>query len=85
MSLPKSHVDCENYLAIDVFKGFCSQRKTMVIADDDSCVNFHPARKCKLCQKFTHTEETLGLCMEKTMAYPEMYAKTCEWFEMKEP
>jgi hypothetical protein len=85
MSEPKSHVDCENYLTIDVFKGFCSQGKTMVMADDDACVKFYPAMKCKQCKKFTPTEETLGLCMNKTVAYPEMYAKTCEWFEQKDP
>jgi hypothetical protein len=85
MSQPRSHVDCENYLPIDVFKGFCSPGKTMVMADDDACVNFHPALKCKLCKNYTPTEETLGLCMDKTVAYPEMYAKTCEWFEQKAP
>ncbi len=83
MSQPNSHVDCENYLPIDVFKGFCSPRKTMVMADNSSCENFHPAMKCKLCKNYSSTEETLGLCMDKTVAYPEMYAKTCEWFEKK--
>ncbi len=83
MSQPKSHVNCENYLAIDVFKGLCSLKKTMVMADDDACVNFHPALKCKLCKNYTPIEETLGLCMDKAVAYPEMYAKTCEWFEQK--
>ena len=83
MSQPKSHVNCENYLAIDVFKGLCSLKKTRVMADDDACVNFHPALKCKLCKNYTPIEETLGLCMDKAVAYPEMYAKTCEWFEQK--
>ena len=84
MSQSKSHVDCENYLTIDVFKGLCSLTKAMVMADDGACESFHQARKCKLCKKYTPTEETLGMCMDKAVAYPEMYAKTCEWFEQKD-
>lgn len=53
------------------------------MADDDACVNFDPVMKCKLCKNFTFTEKTLGLCMDKTVAYPEMYAKTCEHFHKR--
>ena len=85
MSESKHHVDCENYLTIDVFKGICKIGKTMIMADDNACQNFNPAKKCKLCNNYTPTDETLGLCMNKTIAYPEMYSKTCKWFEVKIP
>ncbi len=80
------HVDCREYLPIDVFKGFCSLRKEKVMADDSSCEKYHPAMKCRLCGNYTPSSngESLGLCMEKSVAYPEMLAKTCEWFRWKD-
>jgi hypothetical protein len=77
----KNHVDCIMYQAIDVFKGLCLKNKTKVFADEKACESYSPAKKCKNCINYTSEEELLGLCMNKTVAYPEMLAKTCETFE----
>ena len=72
--------DCEKYLAIDVFKGLCSLNKEMKMADEKICNDFKPAKKCKLCKHYTPKEEFLGTCMDKTLAYPDLLAKTCKDF-----
>ena len=82
--MTEQHVDCIEYLPIDVFKGFCTKKKNKIMADDAACEDFKPTRKCKLCENYNPTEENLGLCMSNTIAYPEMIAKTCEWFRGKD-
>lgn len=84
MTTQQYHTDCSEYLPTDVFKGFCTRKKSRVMADDKACEDFQQAKKCKLCKNYDPTEEYLGLCMGKTIAYPEMLAKTCEWFHWKD-
>jgi len=74
------HYDCKYFLMTDVFKGICKRDKTTIFADDAACENFEKARKCKNCNNFTTTDDDLGLCMNKFMAYPEMNAITCNDF-----
>ena len=80
------HVDCCEYLPIDVFKGFCTRTGEKVIADDSSCDEYRPAMKCRLCGNYTPASsgESMGMCMDKVAAYPGMLAKTCEWFKWKD-
>lgn len=75
-----THNDCKYYLATDVFKGICKRDKSNVNADDASCEHCQKAPKCKHCQHFTSAEEDLGWCMNKTAAFPEMLAFTCQQF-----
>ena len=75
------HHDCEEYLTIDIFKGFCRLNKEMKLADEGACDDFKPAKKCKFCQHYTPKEEFLGICMDKTWVYPDLLAKTCKNFE----
>ncbi len=79
MKKNKCH-DCEKYLAIDIFKGLCSLNKEMEMADKEICNDFKPAKKCKFCKHYTPKEEFLGMCMDKTLAYPDLLAKTCKNF-----
>ena len=72
--------DCKFYLMTDVFKGICKRDKTTIFADDAACEHFEKARKCKHCDNFSLTDDELGLCMSKYMAYPEMSAITCNDF-----
>jgi hypothetical protein len=81
--MQKLHIDCEEYLAIDVFKGFCSTKKMIVLADEEGCEDFKQAKKCRICKHFTPTEEYLGVCMGKATAYPDLLARTCNDFEWK--
>jgi len=74
------HNDCRFYLATDVFKGICKRDKSNIMADDESCEHFEKIPKCKNCIHFSHTKGDLGRCMEKTAAYPEMIAVTCNDF-----
>ncbi|MCK4544302.1 4-hydroxyphenylacetate decarboxylase small subunit [candidate division WOR-3 bacterium] len=75
--------DCEKYLAIDVFKGLCSLNKEMKMADKEICNDFKPVKKCKFCKHYTSKEEFLGMCMDKTLAYPDLLAKTCKNFKWR--
>ncbi len=75
------HQDCENYTTIDVFKGLCRRDKEMKMADGVVCDNFMAVKKCKFCKQYTSKKEFLGMCMGKTMVYPDLLAKTCHEFE----
>lgn len=75
------HNDCKYYIAIDVFKGICKRDKKKINADEKACENFAQIAKCKFCINFSPAGEHLGLCMNKTEAYPDMIAKTCKNFE----
>jgi len=77
----KNHHDCENYTTIDVFKGLCRRDHEMKIADEQACENFNPVKKCKFCKHYTTEKEFLGICMGKTMVYPDLLAKTCFQFD----
>jgi 4-hydroxyphenylacetate decarboxylase small subunit len=76
-----THIDCKNYLAIDVFKGICKLDKNNINADDKACEKFSQIEKCKHCKNFSPTDNYLGKCKEKVDSYAEMIAKTCTEFE----
>lgn len=76
-----NHYDCKYYLNTDVFKGICKRDKKNIKADDEACVNFEKAQKCKYCSNFSLTATDLGKCMSKYDAYPEMNAVTCNDFK----
>jgi len=75
-----NHIDCNYYLAVDVFKGFCKRTKDQINADEIACDDFDKAPKCKHCQYFSMKDEYLGLCKDKAIAYPDMKAGTCKDF-----
>lgn len=75
------HQDCEEYLMIDVFKGLCRRDKKIKMADDKTCDDFKPVKKCKFCRHYTSKEEFLGICMGEALVYPDLLAKTCKNFE----
>jgi 4-hydroxyphenylacetate decarboxylase small subunit len=75
-----THIDCNYYLATDVFKGICKRTKENIIADELSCSDFDKAPKCRHCKYFSSNGEFLGRCMDKTTAYPDMKAVTCKDF-----
>jgi len=74
------HYDCKYYLPTDVFKGICKRDKSKIQADEKACDHFQKIAKCKHCGHFSHGESEMGLCMKKSVAYPEMIAKTCHDF-----
>jgi hypothetical protein len=74
------HYDCKYYLATDVFKGICKRDKSNIQADDKACDHFEKIPKCKYCSHYSRAETDLGLCMKKSVAYPEMIALTCHDF-----
>ena len=77
----KNHQDCENYTAIDAFKGLCRRNKEIKMADEVVCDDLIPMKKCRYCKHYTTGKEFLGMCMGKTMVYPDLLAKTCHDFE----
>lgn len=80
----KTHIDCEEYIPIDVFKGFCTTKKTIVMADEQGCEEFKQVEKCRFCRHYSPTEQHLGTCMGKAIAYPDLLAKTCSDFAWTE-
>ena len=77
------HMDCRNFVAIDVAKGVCHRTKDVVLADGESCEHFLAIPKCRLCGHFAPTGEHLGAChavAHRPMAYPDLIAVTCEMF-----
>jgi 4-hydroxyphenylacetate decarboxylase small subunit len=78
-----THINCKNFLAIDVFKGICKLDKKDILADGSSCEEFSQVEKCHFCQKYTPGSNGLGKCKETIDAYADMLAKTCEEFSWK--
>jgi 4-hydroxyphenylacetate decarboxylase small subunit len=78
------HLDCRNYAPVDVAKGICHVRKTIILADGESCEFFERLPKCKHCQHYVPGPEAhLGICQAettRTMTYPDLAGVTCEWF-----
>ena len=85
MQPPFRNIDCRNYAPVDVVKGICHVRKHMVPADDPCCEKFERLPKCKCCRNYrAGDQEYTGVCevtLPETMAYPDMCAVTCEWFD----
>ena len=81
MNETRNHLDCKNYTPIDVFKGLCRRDKKMIKADEGACDYFMSVKKCKFCSQYTTENEFLGICMGKTMVYPDLLAKTCHDFQ----
>ena len=75
--------DCEVYVPLDVFKGICRPSNDIKTTDEEACKDFKPVKKCKFCEHYTAKEEFLGTCMAKTLAFPDLLAKTCGDFEWK--
>jgi hypothetical protein len=76
----RCHLDCEAFLAIDVFKGLCHVKKEMVLADEAACEAFEQVKKCRFCKNYQPTEDYLGNCKGKFITYPDLLAKTCDDF-----
>jgi hypothetical protein len=77
------HRDCENFIPVDVFKGLCAEKKTLVASDEACCENFRAAKRCGLCERYGSRDQYIGTCMGEATAYPNMNAKTCERFEWR--
>lgn len=79
--------DCRDYVPIDVVKGMCHVKKTIVASDAGQCGDASLMPKCKHCTQFKADSETveMGVCQASTsdpkfFAYPDMVSVTCEWF-----
>ena len=81
--MKKTHINCQFFLPIDVFKGICKRDKDDILADSEACENFKQVEKCSQCSNFSSTEENLGKCKQSFDAYADMLAKTCEDFSWK--
>lgn len=77
------HMDCRNYVALDVAKGICHRTKELLLADADHCEHCVPVQKCKFCFHFAPGNEYLGTCTaapSKPMTYPDLITVTCDKF-----
>ncbi len=75
-----NHHDCDEYLAIDVFKGYCGRDKKIKMADEVACNKFKPVKKCKFCKRYTPKKDFIGMCKGKTLVYTDLVAETCKDF-----
>jgi 4-hydroxyphenylacetate decarboxylase small subunit len=77
------HMDCRNYVAVDVAKGICHRTKELLPADADGCEHGAPVQKCKFCDYFVAGGQYLGTCAAvpaRPMTYPDLVTVTCENF-----
>ena len=77
------HMDCRNYAPVDVAKGICHRTKELVLADAEHCEHFMATQKCKFCQHFVVSDQSLGICdavHTRPMTYPDLISVTCENF-----
>jgi len=81
MNKEKVHRACEDYVSIDVFKGYCHTYQKLVNADEKACLNFVPIPKCGLCTNYQPQDETMGTCMSHESTFQDLTAKTCENFK----
>jgi 4-hydroxyphenylacetate decarboxylase small subunit len=84
-----THLDCRNYAPVDVLKGVCHRTKDLILGDGPACEHFERMPKCKCCARFeAGPEPHLGICLAtpaRPLAYPDLVAVTCEWFEGRQP
>ena len=75
-------VDCEAYIPIDCFKGYCGDRKTVFAdADASECKGYKQVKKCKFCSHYSPTEEFLGQCeYVAAPVYPDRLTWNCKDF-----
>ncbi|MDF2500880.1 MAG: hpdC [Anaerosporomusa subterranea] len=79
------HMDCLNYIAIDVAKGMChANDDKIILADGPLCPKFAELPKCKFCNHFTNVDEKgIGCCegfKVKDWTFADLKAVTCENF-----
>ncbi len=77
------HMDCRNYVALDVAKGICHRTKELVLADANHCEHCVPIQKCKFCVHFAPGNQYLGNCTavpSQPMTYPDLITVTCDKF-----
>lgn len=82
----KIHRNCVNYAPLDVIKGICHLSKETVSSDQESCSHFTDLAKCGLCRNFCADGAHTGTCSasaQKFMAYTDMTAVTCQYFEAR--
>ncbi len=83
MNSVMKHMDCRNYVALDVAKGICHRTKKLVLADDDHCEHCVQTQKCKFCVHFAAGGQYLGACSavpNQPMTYPDLLTVTCDEF-----
>lgn len=82
-----NHSDCQNFIPIDVAKGYCNMLKANVVIDSPVCPKFAQVAKCKVCSKFGCPDEKgIGQCggfKDEYWAYGEMKAVNCEMYQTK--
>lgn len=82
-----NHSDCQNFIPIDVAKGFCNAIKSNVLIDSPVCPKFSQIAKCKTCCHFLNQDEKgIGQCggfQDGFWAYSELKAKNCEMYQTK--
>jgi len=83
MKTENVHRACEDYVAVDVFKGYCHTFQKMVNANETACQDFSPLPKCGICGHYLPVDDFLGSCQcqEKESTYKDLNAKTCESFK----
>lgn len=80
-----NHMDCRNFIAIDVAKGMChANDDKIILADGPVCPQYEAVPKCKFCSQFTNVDERgIGCCegfKVKDWTYADLKAVTCENF-----
>ncbi len=83
MNRGMKHMDCRNYVALDVVKGICHRTKELVFADDDHCEHYVQTQKCKFCVHFAPSGQYQGACRvtpNQPMTYPDLITVTCDKF-----
>ena len=84
-----NHMDCRNFIPIDVAKGICHAHgdKIILIDGDDTCPQFDTLPKCKFCTNFTDVDDKgIGGCegfKVKDWTYSNLKAVTCEKYAGK--
>jgi 4-hydroxyphenylacetate decarboxylase small subunit len=82
-----NHGDCQNFIPIDVAKGFCIAHDKEIMFDGDVCPNFTALAKCKNCVNFTDVDEkSIGCCRgfkDSYWAYANLKAGHCEAYHTK--
>ena len=80
-----NHMDCRNFIAIDVAKGMChANGDKIILADGPICPKYQEMPKCKFCSQFTNPDDKgIGMCegfKVKDWTYADLKAGTCEHF-----
>ncbi len=86
--LKLKHIDCLNFIPVDVAKGICNFHSKEILVEGNICENFKLMPECNNCSYFMEPDSKgTGKCAgfsDNYWTFASLKAVNCEKYNMKE-